>query len=130
MLNRIFNNADSTVIVNINDSVHEIVPIIQQLVLNPEYLSTRNDVTKTWTISKVWDFSYGSSIATFAILWYVSIDDEDNCQEIAVSLYIGFGYTFEVTWIVQDIRHKVGLFYFSMKIGASWTGYCGIGRLD
>ncbi|GKC48646.1 hypothetical protein Tco_1071391 [Tanacetum coccineum] len=40
MLNRIFNKVDSTVIVNINESVHEIVPIIQQLVLNPEYLST------------------------------------------------------------------------------------------
>ncbi|GJY53703.1 hypothetical protein Tco_0445367 [Tanacetum coccineum] len=33
-------DVNSTVIVNINDSVHEIVPIIQQLVLNPEYLST------------------------------------------------------------------------------------------
>ncbi|GKE14446.1 hypothetical protein Tco_1422023, partial [Tanacetum coccineum] len=38
---RIFNNADSTVIVNINDSVHEIVPIIQQLVLNPELQDSR-----------------------------------------------------------------------------------------
>ncbi|GJT41551.1 hypothetical protein Tco_0941416 [Tanacetum coccineum] len=44
------------------------------------------------------------------------IEDEENCQEITVSLYIGFGYTFEVTWIVQDIRHKFGLFYFSIKL--------------
>ncbi|GJZ69800.1 hypothetical protein Tco_0633350 [Tanacetum coccineum] len=44
------------------------------------------------------------------------IEDEDNCQEIAISIYIGFEYMFEVTWIVQDIRHKFGLFYFSIKL--------------
>ncbi|GJT67348.1 putative reverse transcriptase domain-containing protein [Tanacetum coccineum] len=58
--------------------------------------------------------SYGNFVPSLVMCL---IEDEDYCQEIAVSLYIGFGYAFEVTWIVQDIRHKFGLFYFSIKLG-------------
>ena len=43
------------------------------------------------------------------------IEDEDFVKRLRSTYIFGFGYKFKVTWIVQDIRHKFGLFYFFIK---------------
>ncbi|GKC43277.1 hypothetical protein Tco_1060999 [Tanacetum coccineum] len=43
------------------------------------------------------------------------IEDEDFVKRLRSTLVQGIAYEFGVTWIVQDIRHKFGLFYFSIK---------------
>ena len=42
-------------------------------------------------------------------------EDEDFVKGLR-STYISSLYKFEVTWLVQGIRHKVGFFYFSIKL--------------
>jgi hypothetical protein len=43
------------------------------------------------------------------------IEDEDFDKRLRCTYIFGFGYKFKVTWLVQDIRHKFGLFYFFIK---------------
>ncbi|GJT40852.1 hypothetical protein Tco_0940717 [Tanacetum coccineum] len=43
------------------------------------------------------------------------IEDEDFFKRLRSTLVQGIAYEFGVTWIVHDIRHKFGLFYFSIK---------------
>ncbi|GKB65600.1 hypothetical protein Tco_0921786 [Tanacetum coccineum] len=44
---------DSTIVVNINNNIHEIVPIVQQLVLYPENLSTATCSSHTALVVEV-----------------------------------------------------------------------------
>lgn len=43
------------------------------------------------------------------------IEDEYFVKRLWSTYIFGFGYKFKVTWLVQDIRHKFGLFYFFIK---------------
>ena len=43
------------------------------------------------------------------------IEDEDFVKGSRSTYIFGLGYKFKVTWIVQDIRHKFGKFYFFIK---------------
>ena len=43
------------------------------------------------------------------------IEDEDFVKGSRSTYIFSFGYKFGVTWLVQDIRHKFGLFNFFIK---------------
>nr|GEV61805.1 integrase, catalytic region, zinc finger, CCHC-type, peptidase aspartic, catalytic [Tanacetum cinerariifolium] len=52
---------------------------------------------------------YGDYVQDNLTIYHCLIEDEDYCQETAVSLYIGFGYTFEVTSInAKDSAEDAG----------------------